>query len=94
MAQVIKPTDMNVIIESLIFDFDNKVRETVLELINRIVLTKDEKELRETISTYALRSDLDRYFVYGFGNHHFWVKQRKVSDPEQTFEQRMIFVKF
>lgn len=38
---------MNVIIESLIFDFDNKVRETVLELINRIVLTKDEKELRE-----------------------------------------------
>jgi len=31
---------MNVIIESLIFDFDNKVRETVLELINRIVLTK------------------------------------------------------
>ncbi len=73
MAQVIKPTDMNVIIESLIFDFDNKVRETVLELINRIVLTKDEKELRETISAYALRSDLDRYFVYGFGNHHFWV---------------------
>lgn len=47
---------MNVIIESLIFDFDNKVRETVLELINRIVLTKDEKELRETISAYALRN--------------------------------------
>ncbi len=44
MAQVIKPTDMNVIIESLIFDFDNKVRETVLELINRIVLTKDERD--------------------------------------------------
>ena len=85
---------MNVIIESLIFDFDNKVRETVFELINRIVLTKDEKELRETISAYALRSDLDRYFVYGFGKHHFWVKQRKVSDPEQTFDQRMIFVKF
>lgn len=62
---------MNVIIESLIFDFDNKVRETVLELINRIVLTKDEKELRETIPAYALRSDLDRYFVYGFGKHHF-----------------------
>lgn len=47
MAQVIKPTDMNVIIESLIFDFDNKVRETVLELINRIVLTKDERDCRK-----------------------------------------------
>lgn len=43
---------MNVIIESLIFDFDNKVRETVLELINRIVLTKDEKELRVKQTRY------------------------------------------
>ena len=94
MAVVITSPIMNVIIESLIFDFDNNVRKTVLELINRILLTKDEKELRETISAYALRSDLDRYFVYGFGKHHFWAKQRKVSDPEQTFEQRMIFVKF
>ena len=68
------PSIMNVIIESLIFDFDNKVRETVIELINRILLTKDEKELRETISAYALRSDLDRYVVYGFGKHHFWAK--------------------
>lgn len=72
---------MNVIIESLIFDFDNKVRETVLELINRIVLTKDEKELRETISAYALRSDLDKYFVYGFGKHHFWVKTTQGQRP-------------
>lgn len=94
MAVVIIPVIMNVMIESLIFDFDNKVRETVIELINRILLTKDEKELRETISACAIRSELDRYFVYGFGKHHFWAKQRKVSDPEQTFEQRMIFVKF
>lgn len=94
MAMVTILQIMNVIIESLIFDFDNKVRETVIELTNRILLAKDEKELRETISAFALRSELDRYFVYGFGKHHFWAKQRKVSDPKQTFEQRMIFVKF
>ena len=34
MAVVIIPAIMNVMIESLIFDFDNKVRETVIELIN------------------------------------------------------------
>ena len=30
------PQDMNVIIESLIFDFDDKIRAVVLDLINRI----------------------------------------------------------
>ena len=94
MAMVTILQIMNVIIESLIFDFDNKVRETVIELTNRILLAKDEKELRETISAFALRSELDRYFVYAFGKHHFWANQRKFSDPKQTFEQRMIFVKF
>lgn len=86
--------DMNVTIESLIFDFDDKVREVVLDLINRILLTRNETELRETVAVCAERTDLNLYFLYGYGRHHFWVKQRKVSDPTLTFEQRMMIVKF
>lgn len=85
---------MNVIIESLIFDFDDKVRTVVFDLINRILLTRDETELRETVSACAERTDLNRYFIYGYGKHHFWVKQRKVSNPDKTFDQRMMIVKF
>lgn len=82
---------MNVIIESLIFDFDDKIRAVVLDLINRILLTRNETELRETVAVCAERTDL---FLYGYGKHHFWVKQRLVSDPAKTFDQRMIIVNF
>ena len=34
MAQVTKQLSMNVIIESLIFDFDDKIRAVVLDLIS------------------------------------------------------------
>lgn len=65
--------DMNVIIESLIFDFDDKIRAVVLDLINRILLTRNETELRETVAVCAERTDLNKYFLYGYGKHHFWV---------------------
>lgn len=85
---------MNVIIESLIFDFDDKIRAVVLDLINRILLTRNETELRETVAVCAKRTDLNKYFLYGYGKHHFWLKQRLVSDPNKTYDQRMMIVKF
>lgn len=88
------PQDMNVIIESLIFDFDDKIRAVVLDLINRILLTRNETELKETVAVCAERTDLNKFFLYGYGKHHFWVKQRLVSDPAKTFDQRMIIVNF
>lgn len=88
------PQDMNVIIESLIFDFDDKIRAVVLDLINRILLTRNETELRETVAVCAERTDLNKFFLYGYGKHHFWVKQRLVSDPAKTFDQRMMIVHF
>ena len=86
--------DMNVINESLIFDFDDNIRAVVLDLINRILLTRNETELRETVAVCAERTDLNKFFLYGYGKHHFWVKQRLVSNPAKTFDQRMIIVNF
>lgn len=88
------PQDMNVIIESLIFDFDDKIRAVVLDLINRILLTRNETELRETVAVCAERTDLNKFFLYGYGKHHFWVKQRLVSNTAKTFDQRMMIVNF
>ena len=88
------PQDMNVIIESLIFDFDDKIRAVVLDLINRILLTRNETELRETVAVCAERTDLNKFFLYGYGKHHFWVKQRFVSNTANTFDQRMMIVNF
>ena len=44
---------MNVMIESLIFDFDDKVRQVLLDLINRILLTRNEAEVRESVAVCA-----------------------------------------
>ena len=85
---------MNVTFEHPTIIFDNKIAEIIIEFVNHILYADSEETLRQIVADFADRYELDRYFVYGFGKHHFWVKQRKVSDPEQTFEQRMIFVKF
>ena len=85
---------MNVIIESLMFAFDDKIRAVVLDLINRILLTRNETELRETIAVCAERTELNKFFLYGYGKHHFWVKQRLVSNNAKTFDQRMMIVDF
>ena len=52
-----KKPNMNVTIESLIFDFDDNIRAVVLDLINRILLTRNETELRETVAVCAERTD-------------------------------------
>lgn len=41
---------MNVTIENMIFDIDDKIRAVVLELINRILPTRNETELRATVA--------------------------------------------
>ncbi len=40
---------MNVMIENLIFDFDDEIRENFLLFVNRIILAKNETELREAV---------------------------------------------
>ena len=62
---------MNVMIESLIFDFDDKVRQVLLDLINRILLTRNEAEVRESVAVCAERTDLNRYFFMAMVNTTF-----------------------
>ena len=85
---------MNVTIENLIFDYDDRMREVLLLLINRIILAKNETELREAVAECAKRIGINKYFLYGYGKHHFWLEQRLFSDPNRTYGQRMMTVNF
>ena len=51
-------------------------------------------ELRQGIENLKTKVPLDDYFVCGFGAHHFWVHQRKVSDPTQQFRHRLLKAEF
>ena len=42
----------------------------------------------------AISESLDRFFLYGFGSHHFYLHQRYTSDPEMVMRNRVLSVHF
>lgn len=85
---------MNVTIESLFCSYCDEVAEIYLRLIDTILLASDENELRQGIDKLKTKVPLDDYLMYGFGAHHFWVYQRKASDPTQQFRHRLLKAEF
>ncbi len=85
---------MYVTIESLFCSYCDEVEEIYLRLIDTILLASNENELRQGIENLRTQVSLDDYFVYGFGAHHFWMHQRKVSDPTQQFRHRLLKAEF
>lgn len=85
---------MNVTIESFFCSYSAEVTEAYLRLINTILFAVDEDGLRQGIENLKTQIPLDDYFVYGFGAHHLWVHQRKVSDRTKYFEYRLMKAEF
>ncbi len=85
---------MNVIFEHPTIIFDDKIAEIIIEFVNHILYADNEDNLRRIVTDFADTYTLDRYFVYGFGNHHLWLKQRKITDPQKVFDYRILIVNF
>ncbi len=85
---------MNVTFEHTTVIYDNDIAEVLIDFVNHILIAYDEDTLRKLVADYAEKSALDRYFVYGFGKHHFWLAQRKITDPEKVFNYRILIVQF
>ena len=85
---------MDVKIENYINVWYDLIPPLLIDLINTITLANDEKELREMIDHFHKHTSLKGMFAYGFGKHHFWLKQRKVSDPSKLMEHRILVVEF
>ena len=85
---------MNVTFENTTVIYDNDIAEVLIGFVNHILIAHSENTLRRLVADYAERTDFDRYFIYGYGKHHFWLKQRKITDPEKVFNYRILIVKF
>lgn len=85
---------MNVTFEHPTIVFDNEIAEIIIEFVNHILYADCEATLRQIVADFADKYDLDRYFVYGYGSHHLWLKQRKITNPEKVFDYRILVVKF
>ncbi len=85
---------MNVMFEHPTIIFDYKIAEVIIEFVNHILYADGEDSLRLIVTDFAKSYALDRYFVYGFGSHHLWLKQRKITDPQKVFDYRILIVNF
>ena len=85
---------MNVTFEHPTIIFDDKIAEVIIEFVNHILYADSEENLRRIVADYAENSSLERYFAFGYGSHHLWLKQRKITNPDMTFEYRILIVEY
>ena len=84
---------MKVEIESIVCNRANEVPHILVRVINAITLSTNKEELKDAIHKIAEETELDKFFVYGYGKHHFWLTHRKLSNGE-PMEHRLLIVKF
>lgn len=85
---------MKVTIEHSFCQYCEEATELYFRIINTILFSIDEADLRGSMERLKSETALDDYFVFGYGAHHMWVCQRRLSDPTRIFENRVIMTEF
>lgn len=85
---------MKVTIEHSFCPYCEEVTNLYFRIINTILFSSDETELRKSMERLKEKTSLDEYFTYGYGAHHLWVCQRRPSDKNKLFEHRVIMAEF
>lgn len=80
-------------IENVIFNWSDEIPPILVRVINAITLSGNEEELRTAIGKIAEETELDKFFAYGYGAHHFWLTHRRLSNGEPK-EYRLLKVEF
>lgn len=85
---------MEMRIESLLANWDDKIPELFINLVNAIALAGNETELRQAVAKLSENEDFNRLFAYGYGSSHLWLKQRLVTDSRKIMDNRLMIVEF
>ena len=85
---------MEIRIESMVFLWDDKIPTMFLEFVNLLTFTTSEEGLRKSVKEFAEKHELDKFFHYGFGSHHFYLHQRYTGNPEMVMKNRLLSVHF
>ena len=57
--------------------WDDKIPALFIEFVNFLTLTTSEEGLRRSVKEFAEKHELDKFFLYGFGSHHFYLYHKK-----------------
>ena len=80
-------------IENIIYNWTDEIPHILIRVINAITLSDNKEELRTAIGKIAEETELDKFFVYGYGKHHFWLTHLKLSNGE-SMEYRLLKAEF
>ena len=86
-------TVMKIEIESIVCNWADEIPYILVRVINAITLSTNKEELKDAIHKIAEETELDKFFVYGYGKHHFWLTHRRLSNGE-PMEHRLLIAKF
>lgn len=85
---------MEMRIESLLANWDEKLPELFINLVNAVALAGNETELRQAVAILSENKDFKRLFAYGYGSNHLWLKQRLITDSRKIMDNRLMIVEF
>ena len=85
---------MNVTFENLINVWDAQIPNLLVELVNHAVFATDKAGFQAVVTKLSETTDFDKFFAYGYGRQHFWLKQRLASDPSKYMDERLLIVDF
>jgi len=74
--------------------WDDAIPTMFLEFVNLLTFTTSEEGLRKSVKEFAEKHELDKFFHYGFGSHHFYLHQRYTGNPEMVMKNRLLSVHF
>ena len=84
---------MKVQIEGIIRSWADEIPNIIVRVINGISIAENKEELQTALLQISQETELDKFFAYGYGAHHFWLKHRKLSNGEPK-EYRLLKVEF
>jgi len=80
-------------IENIIYNYADEIPHILIRVINAITLSDSKEELRSAINKIAKETELDKFFAYGYGAHHFWLyhKKNKIKSKSCLFFYHLLF---
>jgi hypothetical protein len=81
-------------IESSVQIYNAETAVAYAQIINTIVWCQTSDELYERLNVIKQILTVHLHFEWGFGKHHFWLKQRKELRSEELIEDRILIVTF
>ena len=84
---------MRVQVEGIICNWADEIPNVIVRVINAISIAENKEELQTALLQISQETELDKFFTYGYGAHHFWLTHRRLSNGE-PMEHRLLIAEF